>query len=107
MLNVLAVILGHSELAMNQVPSSHPIRKNLEQVCSTCLRAKDLIGQILRFCRQVEGKMSPVSMVRIIDESVNMLRSSIPATIEIQTNVSTEEDIVLADDFLKFLDDAI
>ena len=52
--NILGIILGNTELAMDDVPEWNPAHKNLEEVRGACLRAKDVIRQFLSFSRQTE-----------------------------------------------------
>ena len=95
--NVLGIILGNLELAMMDLPEWSPIGSNLEKVRSACLRARDMVLQILAFSRQSEKDMKPVHLGFILSESLKMLRATIPTTVEIRENVSEVEDLILAD----------
>jgi signal transduction histidine kinase len=54
--NMLGVILGHSELALDQLDSqldsNQPIRANLEHVCKAARRSADLTRQLLAYARK-------------------------------------------------------
>jgi len=57
--NILGIIVGNTQLAMNDVPESHPAYHNLEETYEACLRARDLVRQILTFSRQTEHEKKP------------------------------------------------
>jgi PAS domain S-box-containing protein len=95
--NILGIIVGNTELAMDDVPEWNPARHNLEEIRTASIRARDVVKQILAFSRQRPQKKKPVRISPIIKESLKLLRSSIPTTIEIHQNISSESDIVRAD----------
>jgi PAS domain S-box-containing protein len=95
--NILGIIVGNTELAMDDVPEWNPARRNLEEIRTASIRARDVVKQILAFSRKTPQKMKPVRIISIIKESLKFLRSSIPTTIEIHQNISSESDTVLAD----------
>ena len=95
--NILGIILGNSELAIDDVPEWNPARNNLQEIRTACLRARDLTRQILAFSRKSAEELKPVKIGPVIKEALTLLRSSIPTTIEIQQDISEESDIVRAD----------
>ena len=94
--NILGIIIGNAELAIDDVPEWNPARHNLEEVRKACIRARDVVRQILTFSRQASPQLKPVKITPIITESLNLIRSSIPSTIEIRQNISNELDTVNA-----------
>ena len=50
--NMLGVILGHTELAMQQADPSQPLYADLEQIRKTTERSADLTRQLLAFARK-------------------------------------------------------
>jgi CheY-like chemotaxis protein len=56
-----------------------------------------VVKQILAFSRRSPQEMKPIRMSPIIKESLKLLRSSIPKTIEIHQNISSDSDTVRAD----------
>jgi PAS domain S-box-containing protein len=95
--NVLWLILGNTELALANIPEGTPAHHSLKMVEMACYRAKDIVRQILGFSRQTEQKRIPLKISSIVKESLKLLRSSIPKTIEIRQDISTELDTALAD----------
>jgi signal transduction histidine kinase len=95
--NMLGIIVGNTELAMDDVSEWNPVRQNLEEIRIASMRARDMIKRIMAFSRQSPQQMKPVRIAPIIKESLKLLRSSIPTTIEIHQNISSESDIIHAD----------
>jgi signal transduction histidine kinase/ActR/RegA family two-component response regulator len=95
--NILGIIVGNTELAMDDIPEWHPARHNLGEIRTASMRARDVVKRILAFSRQSPQEMKPVRISPIIKESLKLLRSSIPTTIEIHQNISIELDTVYAD----------
>jgi PAS domain S-box-containing protein len=95
--NILGIILGNAELAMDDVPEWNPARLNLEEVRTASLRAKDVVRQLLSFARKTKLEKKPTNIIPIIKESLKLLRSSIPTSIEIRQNIPKDIDTILAD----------
>jgi len=95
--NILGIILGNTELAMREVPDWNPTHQNLSEVRAACLRARDIVKQILAFSRQTDQQLRPISIRPIIKEALQLLRSSIQTTIEIRQNISCDSDTVFTD----------
>jgi len=95
--NILWIINGNIELAVNAVPKGNPARYHLEQVENACVRAKDMVMQIIGFTGRSEQKLEPLNIGLVTKEFLRFLRSSLPTTIKIKQNISAEEDRVMAD----------
>ncbi len=97
--NILAAIVGYTEIASFRLPQEDPLRHNLEQVLKASARASDLVKRILAFSRQTEQNRQPVHVLLAVNETLELLRPSLPATIEIRKEIglSTEEGVIFAD----------
>ena len=87
--NILASILGFTELALNAAEPGSEIEADLQEVITGGKRAKELVKQILAFARQSDEITKPISINDIASEVLNLLRSTIPASIEITTNFTS------------------
>ncbi len=94
--NIIAAILGFAEMAAEDVTDRPDVEKNLQYVFKSAMRARDLVKQILTFSRKTDESRDPVSISPIIRETVQLLRASIPTTIEIKINIQTSSDTILA-----------
>lgn len=95
--NILGAILGFGELALEDVPGESRTARNLRQVLKAGQRAKELVRQILAFSRQNEPQRVSIRLSAIVDETLKLLRASIPSTVEIRHQIRTRADTVVAD----------
>lgn len=94
--NILSAIMGYTELSMADSMANSGLQSNLCKVKEAGERARDLVKQILTFSRQSEHALIPVQLGPIVKEVFNLLRASLPTTIEIKYQVRTDA-AVLAD----------
>ena len=95
--NILGIILGNTELAIDDVPEWNPARNNLDEVRKACLRAKDVVRQILAFSRKSGTEQKRISMAPVVTESLKFLRASIPTSIDIRQNIADDLHDILGD----------
>lgn len=95
--NILSPIIGYSEMIIDDLPSSSPVRTKVEQILMAAVRAKELVRHILTFSRQTEQELMPLELHPIIKESLTLLRASIPSTVEIRQKIDKTCPPVLAD----------
>lgn len=91
--NILTAIFGFTELALIQSKHNPEVVKNLERAIDASKRAKELVGQILTFSRKTDQNKMLVPLYFIVREAVKLLRSSIPATVSIEQDISTEASV--------------
>jgi PAS domain S-box-containing protein len=96
--NILAAILGYTELTRSTMSQGTPEYRNLEQVIKASSRARDLVQQILIFSRKGTEELKPVRVSVIVKEALQLLRATLPTTIEIRQSLSSSsESRILAD----------
>ena len=97
--NILAAIIGYTELAMLDVPEGSKAKQKLKEVEKAGNRAKDLVNQILAFSRQSKQELLLVQISPIVKEALKLLRASLPTTIEIRQKleIPPEQGTVEAD----------
>ena len=76
--NIMAVILGNAQLAMDDISKGTRTRNNLDEIYDSCLRARDMVKQILTFSREGDQELRPLSLAPVVKESIQFLRSTIP-----------------------------
>ncbi|RJQ84129.1 MAG: PAS domain S-box protein [Desulfobacteraceae bacterium] len=94
--NILSSIIGFSELALDNLPPETEVHDNVREILTAGMRARDLVRQILTFSRQVEHEKLPLQIKIIVKEALKLLRASIPATIDIRSDLQCD-DLILAD----------
>ena len=95
--NILAVILGYAELSLYDLAPGSNEWHNLQQILIASGRAKHLVQQILAFSRQSEQQRQPVYLHLILEETLTLLRASLPSTIELRQSLARHTGMVLAD----------
>ncbi len=95
--NVLAVIVGHCELASDEVAPGSAGHEHLVTIHRAANRARDLVRQILAFSRQAEGDLVPVDLLELADETRRFVRASLPSSIEVRTEFDEGPLTILGD----------
>ena len=95
--NILSAIIGYTQLAEYDIPDESKARGSLTEVLNASRRAKDLVKQILAFSRQANQEQKPLQISHIAKEVLNLMRASLPSTIEIRRNIESDLNTVLAD----------
>ena len=81
--NILGSIIGFTEMSLESLPPASQEAHNLKNVLRSSRRAVELVKQILAFSRQSKTKFSTFAPERIVKEALKLLRSTLPASIEI------------------------
>lgn len=95
--NILAAILGYSELAMIELPPNSKMHNMLTEVIRAVKRATELIKQILIFSRHSTSNFSSTRIQSCVKEALQLLRATIPTTIEIKHEIADNCGCIMAD----------
>jgi signal transduction histidine kinase/ActR/RegA family two-component response regulator len=95
--NILAAIIGFSEMAIDRTPEGLPARRSMDRVFAAGLRGRDLVKQILAFSRRAEQEKEPIRVDRVVNETLKLLGPSLPAGVDIRTDLKGGVGYVLAD----------
>ena len=95
--NILVPIMGLAELALAELGPEHPLRHHLGGILSASTRARDLVGQILLFCRQGESEQRELTVAPLLKETLAMLRAVSPRGIAIETVIEAKDASVYGD----------
>ncbi|HIJ91042.1 MAG: PAS domain-containing protein [Desulfobulbaceae bacterium] len=92
--NILSIIFGYNELAMVE---KDPVtrHRHLEELQKGAQRAKELVAQILAFSRKAEQQKQPMQVSLIIKEALKMLRATLPTTITIKQNITSDGKVLV------------
>ncbi len=88
--NILSIIMGNNELAMDDLPEWSHAKTSLDEIRIACLRARDVVKQLLTFSRKDNAKKIPMDIRSVVTESMKLIRSSIPANIDIRQRIAKE-----------------
>ena len=95
--NILYPVLLNTQMLLADSTPGSSMHQTLEQTLTAIYRQRDLIRQILSFSRRNEQQFKPVRVKPIVKETIGLLRSLIPSTVEIKENIDGSPDTVLGD----------
>ena len=95
--NILGGILGYAEMLVENAPEGSPERRYAQNVLSAAERASLLVEQILTYSRSQRGKRVPVDLSAIVAETLDLVRGSLRAGIELETTLADKSLYVIAD----------
>jgi signal transduction histidine kinase/ActR/RegA family two-component response regulator len=95
--NILYPILGYTEMTIDEVAEGSPARECLDEIMTAAQRARKLVDQILTFSRLDHQGRIPLKMQGAVKEALNLLRATLPATIEVIERIDEDCGPVLAD----------
>jgi PAS domain S-box-containing protein len=95
--NILAVICGHTELALAQLSPDAPLRSNLECIQESAERAANLTRQLLAFARRQVIEPRRINLNELIVNLNKMLRRLIGEDIKLVTQTVPDLGQIKAD----------
>jgi PAS domain S-box-containing protein len=98
--NIMAAIQGNVELTLLSLEEGTELGKvkaNLVEVLQAGKRAQEAVRRILTFTRSIDLKKERVQVHLMIEEVLNLIRASMPSTIEIRSHIDRESGAVMAD----------
>jgi len=95
--NILAAILGNAAAARQDAAAGRPCDPCLLQIERAAVRARSLVQQILTFSRLQVQELHTQALQPVIDETLEMLRATMPAQVELRVALPAEPVHVRAD----------
>ncbi len=95
--NILSAIIGYTELSQLEADRDSRINGFLAGIHQAAIRARDLVQQILTFSRKQDNSRLPLQIAPLLNEALRLIRSSIPSTINIETDIGAREAMILAE----------
>ena len=95
--NIISAILGNVELAKQDAGERSPALVSLNEIDKAGRRARDLVRQILTFSRNESPKRIPIQLADVVEETVNLLKVTLPPTVEMHVTMDPDTPPVLAD----------
>lgn len=81
--NMLSVILGHTELALNTVEPAQPLHTHLEEIYKAAKRSAEITRQLLAFARKQTAIPIVLDLNKAVEIMLNMLRRLIGEDIDL------------------------
>jgi signal transduction histidine kinase len=87
--NLLTGILGNASLVMEMIPDQAGIRGMLHDIIRASERAADLTRQLLAYAGKGKFVVEPVNASALVRDISELLRSSVPRTVELALNLDS------------------
>ncbi|MCP3852878.1 MAG: hypothetical protein GY694_22020, partial [Gammaproteobacteria bacterium] len=85
--NLLFVIIGNTELALEDIPEENPVHENLTEIKVAGHRAEGIVRQLLDFSHKQDQNLKPIGVVAVIKDAIKFIRSTLPSTIKFKLNL--------------------
>jgi two-component system, cell cycle sensor histidine kinase and response regulator CckA len=96
--NLLTIINVHTDLLLQQLPESAPLRKDVEEVARAASRAASLTRQLLTFSRKQVVQPLVLDLARVVTGVEPMLQRLIGEDVDFEATVAPNISPVLADE---------
>ena len=95
--NVLAGVLAYGEMLFEEAPEDSPLKRYAQNVLTAASRGRELVEQILAYSRSQRGKRAPVDVAKVIAETLELIRGSLPARIRLEASAPESPQVVIGD----------
>ncbi len=95
--NILLPIQINTELLLAAEKEGSPASRRLAQILEAARRGRDMVSRILGFARQKDQDRRPVDVAAVVNESLKLLRISMPKTIAVTESLAVPSAYALAD----------
>ncbi|MFW2373909.1 MAG: ATP-binding protein [Gammaproteobacteria bacterium] len=97
--NMLAIITGYTDLILDSASKTldPKLLNYLNNISQAASRAGDLVSKMMVFSRNDKGISEPLSFAPLLEESIKMLRSVIPSSIDIKYEFNSKLPDIMMD----------
>ena len=96
--NILTIIIGNLLLAQQRFDIDPTVNKHLKPAIKAARRGSDITNRLLAFSRRQSLCPKSIEVNKLVAETVELLASSLPSTITLQTEFSREDLALYIDD---------
>ncbi len=95
--NILGAIIGYAEMILADCPADSNTKSDISQILKASHRAKELVKKILDFSKQAETKKTLLQPDLLVQDTINLLRPTLPTNIVIKVNSEPGTGMIFAD----------
>jgi len=95
--NMLSVILGHAEIALSWIDSSHHLYENLQEIYKAAEHSTELTRQLLTFARKQKHVPRVQDLNVTVSSMLKLLRRLIGSNVELSWKAASAQCLVNAD----------
>lgn len=85
--NILSIIIGHAELAKDDLAPGAPAAACLAEVEAAAARGRDEVQRLLQFSRGIDEQRRPLPPAPVIRDALQTIRSNLPENIRVETDI--------------------
>ena len=93
--NVLGGIMAFGEMLFDEAPEDAPRKRYAQNVLTAAGRGRELVAQILTYSRRQPGKHEPTDACRIVAETLEFLRASLPGSVTLTVSIPDAPLVVI------------
>jgi signal transduction histidine kinase/CheY-like chemotaxis protein len=93
--NILGIIMGNAELAMEYIPHNNPASACIKEIRDASDRAKEVVRQVMSFAHRTHADRKPILIRSVIRDSLRLLNSTIPKNIKINEKIICNSEVIL------------
>jgi PAS domain S-box-containing protein len=93
--NILGIIIGNTELAIDDIPEYSPALDCVKEIREASVRAKDVVRQIMSFARKTPADRIPIEIGAVVKDSLKLLKSTIQKSIAINEKIFCTSEVIL------------
>ncbi len=82
--NMMGVILGHTDMILDQMPETHPLHRDLVEIQKAAQRSAGLTQQLLAFARKQTVSPRPMNLNDTVEGMLKMLRRLIGEDVDLE-----------------------
>ncbi|HEY6549381.1 MAG TPA: ATP-binding protein, partial [Vicinamibacteria bacterium] len=95
--NLLAVMLGHTSLALANLPAASPVRDHVEKAVEAAERAAGLTRQMLAYSGRGHFQIRPTDLNQLVRDNAGLLGAAVPKQVQLVAQIDEASPHVAAD----------
>ena len=94
--NVLGGIFAYGEMLYEEAPENSSRKRRARKLLTAATRGRELVEQILAYSRSQGGKREPTDIGRMVAETLELVRASLPPNITVESRAAGLSLVVMS-----------
>lgn len=95
--NLLVAIMGHTSLALTQLPAQSPAHSAVKKAVGAAERAADLTRQLLAYSGRGHFEVLPLDFNELVRDNLHLLQVAVPKWVHLNADMAASLPLILAD----------
>ncbi len=95
--NILSPISGYTEMLLMETRKEDPQYAHLNTILDCVGQARELVSQMLTFSRQKEPSLKVLSLSKVVEAALILVRSSLPGSLKLDVRLEDSQAFIMAD----------